>query len=816
MTLEQAREAYLSNQFEREWVYKSETLEFILRQYGDLFEDTVLGAAQVSDIECICEVYVRALDEAGISPEQGFYSISNWTDLISVDFHVARRFVHCFVPFHISRNKRIWVIFGAGKFAKIAIRMFSGLDSTPLAVEDNRERAWSKLVKMMRKKNVNQKATGSPSSSLSDYVTSLLTFVGELSMTNPTNVDQLLPKEHPMSSAYEAISRYYLHRSSLIEERSRKEDLLYRENDWESVRRLLWKMTMDTSMAPEQLIENVMTIIGERLHFSRCLFRKASLDNYRESDLVVVQEWMRPGLTSMLGHRISSGVFDYLPLKQPMILTPKSCKNLFPARIARQMIGDLSNQENFIGFLLPVWINNEFYGLFTIFDDESGSGNADRIKPYEILDEIVCMVEQGITQYLADSELLKTKAELEAMILQRTRNMEMANQALKMARERAEVANQAKSDFLARISHDLRTPLTVILGLSELINQADNIKFQRDQANVILVESRRMKEMINELLNLSKIEHGTVSVESIEFSLQELFLMLVSAWRVAADEKQIYFKTFIQPDIPQKLIGDSKKLHNILVNLISNAVKFTHQGGVTLTAEIIPSTDSLCWIHFDVIDTGIGIANEHLSRIFEKYEQADVSIYSQYGGSGLGTSIAHQLTQLMGGSIGVVSQEQQGSRFWIRLPFALPEEAQCRTTSPVELPRFKGQRVLIVDDYPGTRSLMEQLLTSYNLEVETVENGQVAVSVLTQRRFDLVFMDLQMPVMDGFLATHSIRHQLKLTDLPIFAMSANVYEKDKVLNEESGMNGFLAKPIEQAELMAVLYFYFSQGAETYA
>ena len=382
---------------------------------------------------------------------------------------------------------------------------------------------------------------------------------------------------------------------------------------------------------------------------------------------------------------------------------------------------------------------------------------------------------------------------------------------LRAAKEAAEAANRAKSDFLAHMSHEIRTPLNAVLGLTQVLEQAPLTPDQRDMVQQIRTAGRSLLGLLNDILDLSKIEAGQLHLDQHPFALPPLLERVEALQGGAARAKGLQFRIQASAIGEEDLVGDPLRLEQILLNLISNAIKFTDQGEIQVRIEPLPTADHQARLRFTVSDTGLGIAPEILPRLFVPFTQADGSITRRFGGTGLGLSICKRLVDLLGGEIGVESQVGAGSRFWFELPFArtarlaAPAPPDPAVAPPVGA-RLAGRHFLVVDDSRMNLEVIKRMLALEGASATLVADGQQALDRLNAqpRGFDAVLMDVQMPVLDGLSATRAIRGDLKLTDLPVIAVTAGVLREEQQRTREAGCNDLLPKPVELEELVAVL------------
>lgn len=399
-------------------------------------------------------------------------------------------------------------------------------------------------------------------------------------------------------------------------------------------------------------------------------------------------------------------------------------------------------------------------------------------------------------------ELDRHRHHLEALVEERTGQLEEA-------RARADAANQAKSAFLANMSHEIRTPLNAIVGLIYLLREACKDEPQRRKLTQIDKAARHLLAIINDILDLSKIEAGKLQLDTRDFHLSAVLDHLRSVLAEAVRAKGLTLD--IDPDaVPQWLHGDPTRLRQALLNLVGNAVKFTEKGGVEVRARVLDSDEKHIHVRFEVQDSGVGIPEERLGRLFRPFEQADSSTTREYGGTGLGLAITRRLVELMGGTIGVTSQPGAGSLFWIEVPLApgegsppeLDSDALAEHFDPSSFERFGGARVLLAEDNAVNREVAAELIGAVGLQFDTAEDGQIALELAQDHRYDLVLLDVQMPRLDGLSVARRLRGMPGYGRVPILAMTANVFEEDRHAALEAGMNDFIPKPVEPSVLYA--------------
>ncbi len=386
------------------------------------------------------------------------------------------------------------------------------------------------------------------------------------------------------------------------------------------------------------------------------------------------------------------------------------------------------------------------------------------------------------------------------------------NIELTKAKYDAESSNRAKSDFLATMSHELRTPLNGVLGMAQLLNMTPLNEEQQKYVLTMISSGNSLVTIIDDILDLAKIESGKLVMEVIPFDLYRITYDVVQLLMPHADKKGIQINFHYAIDCNTFFYGDPGRIRQILINLISNAIKFTHHGYVSINISCTPDSDHISTIRVAITDSGIGIPADTQKRLFESFTQADTSTTRKYGGTGLGLAICKQLVELMGGAIGVNSTPDEGSTFWFRVNFQKHTTTDLSTshtnnnsgtTEISATPKLQGT-ILVVEDNDINQGLLSSMLEKLELSYEIANNGSAAVELWRSGKFDLILMNCQMPIMDGFEATQLIRKEEKEHHIPIIALTVDTTTEEKVQTQITGMNDHLAKPFQLKQLISIL------------
>ena len=448
--------------------------------------------------------------------------------------------------------------------------------------------------------------------------------------------------------------------------------------------------------------------------------------------------------------------------------------------------------------------------------------------PYEVVDEMT----EGLSRRL-NRNAITMMASVMLMILiifviylmnlrAHSKQLEAARESAEKAQKAAEQASLAKSEFLSRMSHEIRTPMNGIIGMTEIARQnTDNPEKVDDCLKKVSLSSKHLMLLINDVLDMSKIESGKIQIKNELFDLRLFLENIENIYSAQAEEKEIDFKISLFGKINEFIVGDSLRLNQILTNLLSNAFKFTPGGGrITLTVSELKHEEDHILLRFSVKDTGMGIKEENLEKIFEAFEQENAEITHKFGGTGLGLSIVRSFSELMGGCVTVQSEYGKGSEFEVDLPFIVTENPHMIDWETDKSPdnkvvvnktyNFEGKHILLAEDNELNREIAVELLgTVTGAVIDEAENGQKAVALFAESEinyYDLILMDIRMPLMDGFEATRKIRAMERpdAASVPIFAMTANAFAEDEEKSRQAGMNAHLSKPLEISAVLAAM------------
>ncbi len=376
---------------------------------------------------------------------------------------------------------------------------------------------------------------------------------------------------------------------------------------------------------------------------------------------------------------------------------------------------------------------------------------------------------------------------------------------LKGARHKAEESSKAKAMFLANMSHEIRTPLNGIVGMAEQLAQSQLDADQRYFVDIMRSASSTLLSIINDVLDISKIESGKFSIETTPFNLNETIRRTLSIFGEKAKQTNVSLDIELMDDRGIMHLGDPHRLSQVLFNIVGNAMKFTQAGYVRVTSHLARGENDICLVSFSIEDTGVGMDMAYLTKVFEAFTQEDASVTRKFGGSGLGLSIARNIVHIMGGTLEIESEKGKGTRVNIRIPMRISNEKTKQDIVEItDLQKsLKGLRILAVEDNELNRMVLQVILKKCEVVLTIAHNGQEAIDLIQQQEFDLVLMDVQMPIVDGLEATKYIRNELKMI-IPIIGLSANAMREEVEICKQAGMNDYLVKPYSERVLVEIM------------
>ena len=539
-----------------------------------------------------------------------------------------------------------------------------------------------------------------------------------------------------------------------------------------------------------------------------------------ESNLLTVESDIR-GAVILSDDSILKNIDDKIAvIDAELLLIQNIFKDQVPAQNVKELTALVNQKINFSREVLDAFHNKGKEAAEAVINTKEGQILRDSIST--IITRLDSIRQSKLRDITASNETTGSRARLWGMVItaiallavilafwyilnqgrQQQKIIALLNESDKRNREMAGM----KEQFLANMSHEIRTPMNSMLGFTNLLRRTQLNTEQREYVQNIHSAGENLLALVNDILDLSKIEAGMMHLEEVRFSLHSLISSVGAMFIEKIKEKHLDFRVNIDKDVPDILQGDAVRLTQILVNLLSNAVKFTDTGNISLTAKLLNSTESKVRIRISVKDTGIGIAADKQKNIFERFQQAEAETTRRFGGTGLGLAIVKQLVQMQNGKLDLKSKPGEGSEFSVELDYTLPDveqmysEAMAAETEAVSLQKI---RALIAEDNVMNQQLIAHLMKSWSIDFTIVSNGAEAIEELNKDGYSIVLMDIQMPEMDGYTATSIIRNEMN-KDIPIIAMTAHAMSGEKEKCLQLGMNDYVSKPIKETVLYNII------------
>ncbi|MCP4577129.1 MAG: response regulator, partial [Deltaproteobacteria bacterium] len=770
-----------------------------LEDYGTRFElienhiiyNVAHGALKETHVAAFFKLYEKVLDETGLMTKGAYYRIVNWEKLERSTWKARKLYIDHMKALNSNIPCRLSVFFGLNRFMKAIIGFSKQFTPIPVATALNFEEAMAMIDREKKEtpgagitENENERNNIVTYKEIDNYANELLQFMGAINWDQKGMDWENVSESHPFKSIFDALAIIKKDVDVLFQGRKQAEEKIreYSENLEEMVER----RTADLKASEEKyrtILENIedgyyeVDLAGNLTFFNDAACR---ITGYPENELM--------GMNSR----------EYTDKVSAAKLYGEYHKVYKTGIPTRRLDWKIIKKDGTTGF------------METSISPIAGSGGL----PVGF---------RGILRDVTERKKLE--------------------QELVKEKRMAEEATRAKSEFLANMSHEIRTPLNGIIGMAELALETNLDDNQKNIFHTIDTEAESLQDVINEILDFSKIEAGKLDLEEIPFDLRVTIGDIANGFTYRAEQKGLNFTSFLAPDVPFRLMGDPARLRQIVVNLMGNALKFTREGELYLKGELAEETGNRVKVKFSVKDTGIGIPEDKQASIFEGFTQADGSTTRRYGGTGLGTTISKQLAEMMGGEIGVESMVGKGSTFWFTAVFDKQEWKEPspqtrnhdlkrmrrvivpvqdlsgqRTVSPPPEPATRHSsaendrkeiRILLAEDYPTNQQVAMRHLSGAGYPVDLAEDGRQAVEAYQRKNYNLILMDIQMPIMDGYAATREIRkiesrnRPTTAGPVPIIAMTAHAVKGYREKCLEAGMDDYITKPLRRKRLLAM-------------
>ncbi|MBN8216190.1 MAG: response regulator [Spirochaetes bacterium] len=776
-----------------EWEYRSPHYEMRMLRLGkDILYLEGRGEVREADLPGIFACHRRALME--IRPMAPVaYRIFNYEGVRRASFRTVRHFLSTIN----EQNQEFGVAFAVAYGLKGILRRLSVFSRAAIRAPFETARDLPDALRRIERFRARGAAAPAPLEAVETIppigeIQALLQFMGSINWELVGMDLEAIPvgEEHPMRPLYESVALLKQDFDTVFSEKSIAEAHLAQENELHRLRADCWRAVADLSDDFRSLAIRLAPRLAAPLAASRS--RYYHLDG---------------GAVVCLADSDGAPGGDRFPAA-PLEAVWAGGVVRVGEKFLREHLGPGSvNGPPPLAYLIPYRPSGAPLGFFSVEFREGAGPTAQAVDFLErFTTEFHVLLNSMAARREAEEATRRANEALEARVEERTRELQGAIRDLEAAREAAVAANEAKGRFLANMSHEIRTPLNAVLGYAQALAKGAAPGEREQFGGQILAASRSLLELINQVLDLSKISAGKMETASLPFALEPLLTGVLEGFEQASRSTGVPLRLELGPDLPPSLLGDPVKLRQILVNLVGNAVKFTEKGEIVLRVRRVTAPDAGIGLRFEVEDTGPGIPPERLGSLFKPFEQADADLARRFGGTGLGTSIASELVKLLGGTLGVRSQLKRGSQFWFELPFAAAGISS--RSAPAAVPDDKpsrGLKILVVEDYLPNQELAQYMLVQAGAEVTVASDGQEALERLERgARFDLCLMDVQMPRLDGLEATRRIRADARFARMPVVGMTAYAFDEDRAHCFAAGMDDVLTKPVDWDQALVSL------------